>query len=972
MTSDLSSVSVSRRTLLKTAGSAAIGVALATDAGSPAAAAPSADAGPGNPFVTDIYTADPDAFVFGGRLYVDTDRDQAPLGATDFVMRDWHMYSTSDAVTWTDHGVRMALADFGWADANAWAPQMVHRGGRFFWYVPVRQASTRAMTIAVAVGDNPLGPFTDALGHPLIDGTVANHSAFDIDPTVLIDDDGQAYIYWGSFSSPRAAKLKDNMIELAELGDPGGGATGPRAPGRIGTGAVKLNGTADHVELPAGIVAGLADVTVAAWVNPAGTPFWSRVFDFGTGTSTYMFLTVNSGAGPRFAITTSGSGGEQRLSTTGQLPLGTWTHLAVVLAGGTGTLCVNGVPAATNPAMTLRPADLGATPRNWIGRSQFADPYLNATVDDVQIYDRGLTAAEVAALAGGQPGAGTVASYHLDEAGGATAVDSSGNGRDATIVSPPINVITPPGLTGYWEAPWLFKRNGTYYLAYARGNRRTGGNPATIDYATASAPFGPWTYRGRIRGTVTNTTTNHSAIVEFGGQWYIVYHNGMLPGGGEFRRSVWIDKLFFNDDGTIQPVTQTLSAVARRPVAYYPLDEGVGEVAVDATGHGFDAALAGGASWIPGVLGKAVRLGGTGQFLGLPTGLMWNMYDFTVACWVRLDTTDGAPHIFDFGTGTTRYMYLTPRNSAGVVRFGITTNGAASEVRVDGGAALPTGRWTHVAVMKSALVATLFVNGVPVGQNPNVGLYPARLGNTPNNWFGRSQSATSPFLAGSIDDVQIHQRMLDDVELADLILVGLINSLVDYIDALPIRAGVKASLTAKLNTVASLLARRNTSEAIGILDEDFVGAVEDLRGSQLTDAVADELVGSAALIRSTICAAACRPKGAWGHETVRACFATTIGTPGSPGPYSEGSGGRNRIRGDDGPRRRCGAGGRGDRAARPRLAAVHRGRRPDTDRAGDVRPVAQHAPGDLRRGRGRRRHVLLVRPHPGPPVLQRR
>ena len=81
------------------------------------------------------------------------------------------------------------------------------------------------------------------------------------------------------------------------------------------------------------------------------------------------------------------------------------------------------------------------------------------------------------------------------------------------------------------------------------------GNPATIDYATAAAPLGPWTYRGRILDTVNNTTTNHAAVVQFKNQWFVVYHTGMLPGGGEFRRSVCIDRLRFNDDGTIQPVT---------------------------------------------------------------------------------------------------------------------------------------------------------------------------------------------------------------------------------------------------------------------------------------------------------------------------------------------------------------------------------------------------------------------------------
>src|SRR5262245_59475539 len=87
--------------------------------------------------------------------------------------------------------------------------------------------------------------------------------------------------------------------------------------------------------------------------------------------------------------------------------------------------------------MTLHPSDLGATNQNWIGRSQYPDPFLNATVDDFQIYDHTLSAADIAALASGQAGAGNLASYKFDEDSGATALDSSGNGRNATIVSPP-------------------------------------------------------------------------------------------------------------------------------------------------------------------------------------------------------------------------------------------------------------------------------------------------------------------------------------------------------------------------------------------------------------------------------------------------------------------------------------------------------------------------------------------------------
>jgi hypothetical protein len=224
------------------------------------------------------------------------------------------------------------------------------------------------------------------------------------------------------------------QAEIAAI--PAGGASGARAGGRLGN-AVKLDGTDEYVSLPAGIVSGLADFTVSAWVNPSADDTWSRIFDFGTGTAVNMFLTVDGGGnGLRFGITTNGNGAEQDLTGGGQLPLNTWSHVAVTLAGGTGTLYLDGKAVATNPAMTLKPSSLGATTQNWIGRSQYPDPYLNGAVDDFSIYGRALSPAEIAAAAGGRPGAGDVADYKFDEAAGGTAVDSSGNARTATIVSP--------------------------------------------------------------------------------------------------------------------------------------------------------------------------------------------------------------------------------------------------------------------------------------------------------------------------------------------------------------------------------------------------------------------------------------------------------------------------------------------------------------------------------------------------------
>jgi hypothetical protein len=305
-------------------------------------------------------------------------------------------------------------------------------------------------------------------------------------------------------------------------------------------------------------------------------------------------------------------------------------------------------------------------------------------------------------------------------------------------------------------------------MAYARGHPNTGGNPATIDYATASSPLGPWTYRGRILDTVANTTTNHAAIVQLGDHWYVVYHTGMAPGGGEFRRSVSIDKLFFEPDGTIRKVDQTLSREAQRPLVRYGFEEAAGDTATDSSGNERHATLVNGAGRLEGRCGNAVALDGLDDHVSMPAGLIWHMYDFTVAAWVNLDPAApaGSPRVFEFGRNANVNMFLTPQSDSSTVRFGITTTGAGGERRINGTAPLASGEWTHVAVTKSGLVGTLYVDGAAVGQNTNLNLYPARLGNSDGNWIGRAQAA--PFLDGEVDDFRVYQRGMSAAEIADL------------------------------------------------------------------------------------------------------------------------------------------------------------------------------------------------------------
>lgn len=143
-----------------------------------------------NPLVQTIYTADPAPLVYKDTVYLYTGHDED--GSKYFTMKDWRCFSSTDMVNWTDHGSPLSLKDFSWAKSDAWAGQCIERNGKFYYYVPMNQHKG-GMAVGVAVSGSPTGPFKDALGHPLV-----TTGAGDIDPTVYIDDDGQAYLYWGN------------------------------------------------------------------------------------------------------------------------------------------------------------------------------------------------------------------------------------------------------------------------------------------------------------------------------------------------------------------------------------------------------------------------------------------------------------------------------------------------------------------------------------------------------------------------------------------------------------------------------------------------------------------------------------------------------------------------------------------------------------------------------------------------------
>ena len=162
-----------------------------------------------NPIISTAYTPDPAPYVHGDKLYLFVDHDEDD--ATYFKMKDWMLYSTEDMVNWTYMGTPISTATFEWAfqGDRAWASQAVERNGKWYWYVCLTEAATRADALAVAVADSPQGPYVDAIGGPLATGF-----SF-IDPTVFIDNDGQAYLFWGN-KGCWYGKLADDMVSFVD------------------------------------------------------------------------------------------------------------------------------------------------------------------------------------------------------------------------------------------------------------------------------------------------------------------------------------------------------------------------------------------------------------------------------------------------------------------------------------------------------------------------------------------------------------------------------------------------------------------------------------------------------------------------------------------------------------------------------------------------------------------------------------
>ena len=165
-----------------------------------------------NPVIRDQFTADPTARVFGGKVYLYPSHDIVPPEGQRqdwFCMSDYHVFSSENLTDWTDHGVILSQEQVPWGKADGysmWAPDCVEKNGKYYFYYPNGPKSGRGFSVGVATADRPEGPYTPE-AEPI-------RGVTGIDPCVLIDTDGKAYIYWSGMGI-RGAQLKDNMKEVA-------------------------------------------------------------------------------------------------------------------------------------------------------------------------------------------------------------------------------------------------------------------------------------------------------------------------------------------------------------------------------------------------------------------------------------------------------------------------------------------------------------------------------------------------------------------------------------------------------------------------------------------------------------------------------------------------------------------------------------------------------------------------------------
>lgn len=299
--------------------------------------------------------------------------------------------------------------------------------------------------------------------------------------------------------------------------------------------------------------------------------------------------------------------------------------------------------------------------------------------------------------------------------------------------------------------------------------------------------------KGAAPSGLTTIVTGGQVILSWWGTAYAISYNvkrSTIAGGAYTTIATGISDLLTYTENNLSAGTYYYVVTAMTPTGetvvsneakavtavklhtYLTFNEISGITAVDSTGNRNTGKLIN-ATWATGKKGNAVSLNGSNGYVSLPAGVFKELGDCTIATWVYWNASSSqvdAP-VFDFGWDANHYMSLIPHSGGGnVLRFVMTVNGYDGEQRISSAAELPYGRWVHVAVTLKGSVGTLYVNGAVVGVNTSMRYAPFRIGNTSQNWIGRSQYSTRPYFKGLVDDFRIYNGVLSARQITSLMI----------------------------------------------------------------------------------------------------------------------------------------------------------------------------------------------------------
>jgi fibronectin type 3 domain-containing protein len=602
------------------------------------------------------------------------------------------------------------------------------------------------------------------------------------------------------FSESSGTTASDSVGSLA--GTLNGGAT--FTIGKTGN-AVSLDGSTGYVSLPAGAIYGLSDFTIATWVYLNSAQTWARIFDFGDGRGDWMFLTARNGGGvPQFSTNTINNNlNVQSVTGNAALPTNQWVHIAVTFSNRLATMYVNGIAVGSNANMDFPPYEInGGMPNSWLGRSQFpSDPYLNAKLDDFRIYRGAMPPGQMYTLATGlaapaAPAApatftatavvGNQINLSWSAVGGATSYSLY---RATSSTGPFWPIATLISGTTYSDTglPADLASGTPYYYRVAAAD--AGGDGPTVSAnAVALPPYATVPTNlvakalsaSKVSLNWTDSTNQASYTVRrstiSGGPYTVIATGLTSPSYTDTGLTVGTTYYYVvtavNASGETAFSNES-NATPTDLFVHLKFDDGSGTTASDESGNGWNGTLVNTPTWtsagkVNGALTLSQANSTAPQYVTLPSGIMAGQTSFTIAAWVYLTTSTTWMRVFDFGTGTNNYMFLTVHNGSNVPRFAILTAGNSTEQGINGSAAIPTGAWTHIAVTYANNLGTLYVNGFFAGSNASMTWTPSLLGTTTQNYIGRSQWSADPYLNGSVDDFRIYAHALTSTEIRAL------------------------------------------------------------------------------------------------------------------------------------------------------------------------------------------------------------